>query len=463
MNEDRIDKFTSNFGFLMASIGSAVGLGNLWGFPYKMGMGGGFVFLLIYLLLVVAVGYPLMLSEIALGRKSRRGAIEAYRSIDPKSSFIGWFSCIAPFLLICFYVTFGGYVIKYLVANLGDLLHASFGVGGAKSTDYFNHFIQSGWSPVIYGWIFLGISIFIVVRGINNGIEKFSNFAMPALFVMLVIVVIRACTLPGAGKGLEFIFKPRFEVFQGKGWLSVLGSAGSQMFFSLSLSAGAIIAFGSYLDKGIDIEWNAFTIPFADTLAAVLATMAVMPAVFAYGLEPTGGPGLLFVSLQTVFSNMGATGPLFGTIFYLLVLFASVTSSIAMMEGAVACMLDGQERKGKKRNRKAMTLVMGLVALLGSALISADALGASGFWHPFGQDSWLNVFDLGAEGILMPLSGLCLSILVGWVHPHALDDEVLQGSSFKSRKFFYFCIRYICPIALAFIVLVQLNAFFHFI
>ncbi len=463
MGNDNKGKFGSHFGFLMASIGSAVGLGNLWGFPYKMGVGGGFAFLLLYVVLVIFVGYPLMIGEIALGRKSDKAAIRAYKSVNPKFTAAGWFCCIAPFLLLCFYATFGGYVIRYLLANLGDLFNLSFGIGGSDSANFFNNFVGSGLQAMFYGWVFLGVTVFIVVRGIKDGIEGFNKFAMPALFVMLLIVVIRSCTLPGASKGLAFIFKPDFSVFKGWGWLKVLGLAGSQMFFSLSLASGAIIAYGSYMNKDDDIEQSSLIIPFADTLAALLAAMAVMPAVFAFGLEPSGGPGLLFVSLQTVFSNMGSSGPLFGSLFYLLVLFAAVSSSIAMMEGGVSSMMDADIFKNTKNKRLKVTLIMALIGFVGSGLVSYDALGSSGLFHPFGQSSWLDVFDLMAEGLFMPLSGFMMTILLGWIEPDYVDDELALSGSFKTRPFYRFSMKYLATIFLFFILLVQLNQFFHFI
>ncbi|MFQ9894124.1 MAG: sodium-dependent transporter [Emergencia sp.] len=461
--------FNSNFGFLMASIGSAVGLGNLWGFPYKMGEGGGFAFLLLYLVLAVIVGYPTMLGEISLGRKTGKACIEAYRIADKRFTFNGVIETLVPFFLICFYCTFGGYVMKYMFANLGDIFGAGFGIGNTDSGTFFSTFISAGASPIIYGLVYLVLTVVIVIAGVSGGIEKFTKVAMPALFIMLVIVVIRACTLPGAGAGLEYIFKPNFEVFQGTGWLKVLGSAGSQMFFSISLASGCLITYGSYLDKSQNLERNAVIIPAADTIVAILAAMAVMPAVFAAGLEPGAGPGLLFVSLQTVFQGMGASGPIFGFIFFLLVFFAALTSSIGMMEGAVSAMLDAQIRKGKTPNRLKMSLIFAIVPLLGSTLVSADGLGSSGFWNPLiatlGPESgkcWLDVFDLVAEGILMPLGALVMAIMLGWTRKGWLDDEILQGSTYKSRAFCNFCWKWIIPVLLVGLLIVQLDSFFDF-
>lgn len=455
-------KFNSTFGFLMATIGSAVGLGNLWGFPYKMGVGGGFAFLLIYLIMAVVIGYPLMLGEIALGRKTGLAAIEAYHKADRRFTFVGVIETAVPFFLICFYCTFGGYVLKYFISNLGDIFGASWGVGTENSGAFFESFVTDSVPAVVYGLIFLLLTVIIVAMGVSGGIERFSNIAMPALFVMLLVIVVRSVTLPGAIDGIKFMFKPDWSVFQGTGWLKVFGLAGSQMFFSLSIASGCIIAYGSYLDKHANLEKSAWIIPLADTIVAILAGLAVMPAVFAKGLEPSGGPGLLFVSLQTVFQNLGVAGPFFGAIFYLLVFFAALTSSIGMMEGGVSAMMDIAIKKGKKNPRMKCTLTMAAIALVGSILVSADGLGMNGLWHPFSLGTWLDFFDIGAEGILMPLGGLLMAIMLGWAKPHYLDDEIQVGSNFASKKFFDVCIKVVAPIFMLFIILVQLNSFLQF-
>ena len=294
----------SRFGFFAAAVGSAVGLGNLWGFPYKMGNNGGFAFLLIYLILFAFVGVVMMLTELTLGRKTGKGVIQAYATIGKKYSFIGWLGWLSPFLILAFYNVLGGYCMKYMVANFGDIFHTSWGVNGADSAAYFASFYSDQVQSVIYTVIFLALSVFVVAKGVSSGIEKVSTIAMPALFVMLLIVIIRACTLPGAGAGLEYVFKPNFEVFTGKGWISVLASAGGQLFFSLSLAMGIMITYGSYMPKNEDLQQSAIVIPFADTIVAVMAAMATMPAVFAAGLDPGQGPGMLFVTLQTVFQAM---------------------------------------------------------------------------------------------------------------------------------------------------------------
>ena len=454
-------KFKSNFGFLMATIGSAVGLGNIWGFPFKMGKNGGFAFLLIYIVLAVIIGYCIMLGEIAFGRKQEKAAIEAYRKLGSKFTFNGWINTLTPLFLICFYCTLGGYCLKYTVANFGNIFNAGWGTLGMPSGEFFGNFITDTWPAILYGFIFLLLTIVVVLGGVSGGIEKFSVIAMPALFVMLIIVIIRSITLPGAMEGLAFMFKPDWSVFHGSGWVTVLAAAGGQMFFSLSISSGCIIAYGSYLSKSENLEKNSALIIIADTVVAILAGIAVMPAVFAFGLEPDAGPSLLFVTLQTVFNSMGGFGAVFGFIFYFLVLIAALTSSVGMLEGAVSSFMDEQERKGKAASRTFVTIAIGIWATLGSTLVSADALGGGGLPHIFGFDTWIDTFDLLAEGFLMPLGGLFMVIILGWIRPGFLDDEVRLGSSFGSKNFFYICMKFLSPIFLIFILIGQLNGFFN--
>lgn len=454
------DQFKSNFGFLMAAVGSAVGLGNLWGFPYKMGNGGGFAFLILYLILAILVGYPCMLGEFSIGRKGQKGAIASYEKIDKRFAFNGWMAILTPFFLLTFYCALGGYVIKYLIANIGDIFGASWGIGGEESQAFFDAFVSSGASPIIFGAIFIVATVFIVMKGVSGGIEKFCSAAMPALAVLLVITVIRSCTLPGAGEGLEFIFKPNLDVFKGTGWITVLGSAGGQLFFSLSLASGCMITYGSYLSKKENLEKNAVLVPIMDTTIALLAALATIPATFAAGMEPAAGPGMLFVTLQTVFNSMGSAGPIFGTIFYLLVLFAALTSSIGMLEGAVSAFLDRAKDKGKTPNRTKVSWSIIVVTTIGSLIVIIDAMGAGPLPHLFGLGTWLDTFDLFAEGFMMPLGCLFMAIMLGWIYPNYIDDEVELGSQYKSKSYVKLCLKYIAPIFLVFIFVGQMNSFF---
>ena len=447
--EQQKGKFDSNFGFLMASLGSAVGLGNLWGFPYKMGLGGGFAFLLIYVILLVVVGYPLVLSEVAIGRKSQKAAIEAYKEIHPGFTFNGVLQTAVPFFLIAFYCTFGGFVMKFFFKSLGMFGGNQFDPGETFGATLTNT------SSVVWVLIFLALTVLIVLGGVSGGIEKFCKVAMPALFIMLVVVVIRSCTLPGAGAGLAFLFKPHFEGMSSvAGFFNTVKLAGTQMFFSLSLASGCLIAYGSYLDKKENLERDAVIVTVGDTCAALLAGMAIMPACAAYGIDFGGGPGLLFVSMPTIFNDMKG-GALFALLFWLLVFFACLSSSIGMMEGGISAILDSRIKKGKSANRFAVTMIMAAWAVIGNLMTTLDGLGARetlSWFRPFGIPTVLDFWDVLAEGILMPLTGLIMAILIGWVVPHYIDDEVESSSDFKSKGFFNFCIKWLGPLFMALIV-----------
>ncbi len=457
--------FGSNFGFLMACLGSAVGIGNLWGFPYKCGVGGGFAFLLVYLILNITVGYPIMLSEITLGRKTQRAAIEAYGAINPKYKFNGILATIVPFFLISFYCTFGGYITKYFIASIQGLFDANATINTVNPDDYFfQNLLSNGEMACLYLFIFLGLTIVIVLGGVKEGIERFCEIAMPALFVMLVIVVIKSISMQGSGAGLSFLFKPDFSVMSTpKGLFETFKLAGSQMFFSLSISSGCIIAYGSYLNKKENLEKNSLFIVLGDTAVAILAGLAIMPACASTGLEFGAGPSLLFISMTSVFQAMGAAGRFFQFIFWLLVFFAALTSSIGMMEGGISAIMDSRIKKGKPADRFKVTLVMGGIALVGNLLTTLDCLGnatAMSWLHILGQTSVADLWDAVGEGILMPLTGLILAIIIGWLAPNFLDDEIENGREFVSKKFFKFCIKWIGPLFMLMIIYGQITSFF---
>ena len=454
--ENNKGQFQSNFGFLMAALGSAVGLGNLWSFPYKLGMGGGFAFLLFYVVLCITVGYPLVLSEIALGRKTQKAAIEAYSAVSPRWKWNGVLQTLVPFLLLCFYCTFGGYITRYLVGAVGAFF------GGSLATmspgAFFGGLYGNVTVALLYMLLFLAITVVIVLGGVSGGIEKFCKIAMPALFFMLVIIVIRACTLPGAEAGLAFLFKPDFSgMTTFRGFFDTLSLAGGQMFFSLSLASACLIAYGSYLSKSENLKKDSVVIVIGDSVVAILAGMAIMPAVFSFGLEPGAGPGLLFVSMTTVFQSMGLAGKVFQLLFWVLVFIAALSSSIGMMEGGISAIMDSQLKKGKSPKRWKITFLMAAIALVGNFLTTADCLGECSWmqWlHIFGQPDVLDVWDCIAEGILMPLTGLIMALILGWFAPKWIEDELEGG-----KKFYHFCIKFIGPLFMLMIVYGQLTTF----
>ena len=473
--------FGSNFGFLMAAVGSAVGLGNIWGFPNKMGANGGFTFLVIYLILAACCGIIVMVGELALGRKTGRGAVGAYQVLSKKFKWLGWLGILSAFLILFFYCALGGYCIKYVVLNVGDLFGASFGSNGLDGAGVFGAFMGNQMEAVIYGLIFVLLTMIIVMGGIGGGIEKVCSVGMPALFIILLICIIRACTLPGAVDGLKYMFVPGWALENGvikeaPDFLTVLSTAGGQMFFSLSLGMGAMITYGSYLHKKENIEKNALLIVIMDTLVALMAGLCVIPGRFA--LDPTGslgGPSLLFVTMQNVFHKM-PLGALFGILFYLLVVFAAISSSISLLEVIVAHFCDKARDAGKGDKRKVYSLIAAVFVGLGCILICVDSLGGAGI-SPFNIlgiekdvngnlptwcDCWLDFFDCISEGILMPLGALLMCLCIGWeLGPKMVDDECcLEGQSFKMKGFFNICVKFITPLCMILVLYGQIKEFF---
>ena len=471
--------FGSNFGFLMAAVGSAVGLGNIWGFPNKMGACGGFTFLLIYLLLAACCGFVVMVGELALGRKTGHGAVGAYKALSKKFKWLGWLGILSAFLILFFYCALGGYCIKYVVLNVGNLFGAGFGSGGMSGADVFGEFMGNQLESVIYGLIFVVITMLIVMGGVGGGIEKVCSVGMPALFIILLICIIRACTLPGAVDGLKYMFVPGWALEHGvidkaPDLLTVLSTAGGQMFFSLSLGMGAMITYGSYLNKKENIEKNALLIVIMDTLVALMAGLCVIPGRFA--LDPTGklgGPSLLFVTMQNVFDNM-PLGSVFGILFYLLVVFAAISSSISLLEVIVAHFCDKAREKGKGDKRKAYSLIAAAAVGVGCILVCLDCLGGAGISPfnilgmnpenglPMWSDCWLDFFDCISEGILMPLGALLMCLCIGWeIGPKVVDEEVtLEGQNFKLRGFFNICVKIITPLGMLLVLYGQIKDFF---
>ena len=470
--------FGSNFGFLMAAVGSAVGLGNIWGFPNKMGACGGFTFLLIYLVLAVCCGFIVMVGELALGRKTGHGAVGAYKVLSKKFSWMGWLGILSAFFILFFYCALGGYCIKYTVLNVGDLFNAGFGSAGRTGAEIFTDFMASPTEAIIYGLIFVALTMIIVMGGIGGGIEKVCSVGMPALFVALLICIIRSCTLPDAVNGLKYMFVPGWAVANGviekaPSFFEVLSTAGGQMFFSLSLGMGAMITYGSYLQKKENLQKNAILIIVMDTLVALMAGLCVIPGRFALDPDGTlGGPKLLFITMQNVFSRMDAVGPIFGILFYLLVVFAAVSSSISLLEVIVAHFVDKARDAGKGDKRKTYTLIAAACVGLGCILVCADALGSTGFAPgnllgmtgelPTWAADWLDFWDMLSEGIMMPLGALLMSLMIGWeVGPEMVKAECEQsGHAMSGYGFFKICVKFITPLCMILILYGQIKEFF---
>ena len=439
--ETKRASWASNLGFLMAAIGSAVGLGNIWGFPYKMGKSGGFAYLAVYALLAIFVGFIVMASELAMGRKTGQGAMGTYHALNLSNFAFGSKSLAT-----------GGELFAAMLSN----------PAGA----------------VLFAALFLALCYLINRSGISGGIEKFNNVGMPTLFVMLVVIIIRSLTLPGAMEGLKFMFVPGYAVEAGfvaetPSLLSVFASAGGQMFFSLSLAMGAMITYGSYLNQKEDLVKNSAIIVFADTLVATMAGIAVIPAAVANGIASgtpldqikLGGPNLLFVTLQDVFRAMGTVGALFGVIFYLLVLIAAISSAIALIEVDITYFLDRAEQKGRKGNRPKVAFLVCLAIFAVSVLVGIDGLGTTGVfpWPATAgwNDSMLDFVDMLSEGLAMPIGALMMSIMVGWeIRPQTVLDELHIGYTGRIDTFYRICIKYITPIGMLLVLAGQVNEFF---
>nr|WP_300095131.1 sodium-dependent transporter [Sedimentibacter sp.] len=484
-NTSNRGQWASNLGFLMAAVGSAVGLGNIWGFPYKMGANGGFAFLIVYLALVIFVGFATMLGELALGRKTGLGVIGTYRMLSKKFAWVGWLGFLSGFFILAFYSVLGGYTLRYALGFLMEIFSAGAGFGGMGSGEFFGSFIINGGQNILFHGIFMALTIFIVMGGVSSGIEKFTKVAMPALLVMLLIVIIRSVTLEGASTGLAFMFAPNFSAFSEIGFMKVLKTAAGQMFFSLSLGMGCMITYGSYLSKNEDLEKNAMIIPIADTIFALLAGVAVMPAVGAFmyqgveGISFGAGPGLLFVTLHQVFSvGMGGfIGNLFGFMFYFLVFIAAITSSISLLEVCTAYFIDRKVQKGEEPNRKKLSTIVGIIIFVIGIPVCLDGLGsgvAGGATIDipavmFGMDEvrvafdcWLDFYDMISEGVFMPLGAILMSVMIGWVlKTNVIKEEVENsGIMMKAYAFWDICFKYLVPIGIFFVLIGQIDDFF---
>lgn len=448
--KDERGSWGSRIGFLLAAAGSAIGLGNVWKFPYLCGEYGGAAFIVTYIVILVLVGFTIMLTELILGRHSQQGPVGAYRAIKQKWAWVGAIGILASYLILTYYSVIGGWIIKYIISGIS---------GNFNTTDVdalggiFTTFIGKPFEPLVYHAIFMVLTLTIVMGGIQGGIEKASKIMMPALFVILFVVVIRAVTLPGASAGLEYMLKPDWSKFG----IDVIVAALVQVFFSLSLGMGVIITYGSYLGKGENLATSAVQIPLLDSAAALLSAFAVLPAVFALGYNPSAGPGLLFITLPGVFAKM-PMGSIFGVLFFIFVLFAALSSSISLLEAAVTYFVD---EHGWKR-RKA-TIILGLVAfLLGIPSSLANGPVLSGMTFIKG----MNFFDsmsFFAESLLLPLSAFLLSLFVGWVWgtKNAVEEATNNGTvKFGFAKIWTISIKYIAPIGIGFILLKNISVLF---
>ncbi len=433
--------FSNKLGFVLAAAGSAVGLGNIWRFPYLAAQYGGGTFLLIYLILAVTFGFTLMIAEIALGRKTGLSAIGAFKSLDKRFNFLGILAVIVPVIIFPYYSVIGGWVVKYFI------VFVSGGAQAAAGDTYFSDFIGGTFQPIGWFLVFLAFTAIVVLFGVEKGIEKVSKIMMPILVVLTIIISVYGLTLDGAKEGLIYYVKPHMADVSAKTILAAMG----QLFYSMSLAMGIMITYGSYMKKTDNLESSVRQIELFDTGIAFLAGLMIIPAVFAFSggdrSALNAGPGLMFMTLPKVFASM-KFGGVIGTIFFMLVFFAALTSAISLMETIVSVFMD---RFGWKRRFTGI-----FVAILALIMGIPSSLG----FGPLGFISWngmsiLDIMDFTSNSVLMPIVALCTCIFAGFIiKPKAIADEVKESDgSFKAEGMFNIMIKWVAPLFLIIILI----------
>ncbi|MFB6318419.1 sodium-dependent transporter [Saccharicrinis sp. FJH54] len=441
------DLFGSKLGVIAAAAGSAVGLGNIWKFPYEAGQNGGGAFLLVYIGFILAIGLPIMISEFVIGRKSRANAAGAFKKLAPGKPWfvVGWMGVGAAFMILAFYGVVAGWTLEYIkeaVTNSFD------GKSTLQLTENFTTFMTDPVRPIIWQVIFMLLTGGIILGGVKNGIEKYTKILMPLLLIIIIVMGIKSLSLPGGGDGLKFLFSFQFEKINS----SVLIEALGQAFFSLSLGMGAIITYGSYVDGRSNLTRTALQVTFVDTLIAVLAGVAIFPAVFAFGIEPSFGEGLVFVALPSIFEQMSG-GYFWGILFFVLLAVAALTSTISLLEVIVAYL--SEEFKIK---RKTATITGTVIVSFLGALCSLS-LGAGSDILIFGQN-FFGLLNFTASNVLLPLGGMLIALFLGWqIKRNDTYEELSNGGTIKLRLFrvFLVIIKFIAPIAIAMVFLHEIG------
>ena len=438
--------FGSKLGFILAAAGSAVGLGNIWRFPYLAAKYGGGIFLLIYLILAVTFGFSLMITEIAIGRRTRKSVIGAYSSINRKFTPLCWLAAFVPVIITPYYCVIGGWVLKYLVTF-------ATGQGSSAGGDgsFFSGFIGNAGQPAVFFLIFLFATAAVVMLGVEKGIERISKFMMPVLVLLTIGIAIYTLTLDGAAEGLKYYLLPNLKGFTGAMLLKTIAAAMGQLFYSMSLAMGIMVTYGSYMRKEDSLEQSVRQIEIFDTGIAILAGLIIVPAVFVFSggdaSALNAGPSLMFITLPNVFDSM-AGGQIVGAVFFILVALAAMTSSISLMETVVSIIM---EKFRMKRIPACLItvlicLLLGMLSVLGySSWSNVEIIGMQ----------FLDFFDFISNNIMMPIVALLTCILIGWiVKPKYIEDEVLVSQkSFRARTLLSVMLRFVCPICMIIILL----------
>jgi len=437
------DSFSGKLGFVAAAAGSAIGLGNIWKFPYITGLYGGSAFIVVYLICILMIGLPVMLSEFLVGRRAQSGCFGAYKKLAPGTPWFlsGFLGILAPFLILSYYGVVAGWTLEYVFKAV---THSFAGQTPDQISGMFGSFIGEVGRPIFWQVSFMCLTGFIVVAGIKDGIEKYTKILMPVLFVILILLCVRSVTLEGASKGLEFLFKPDFSKLTSEAILAALGHA----FFSLSLGMGILITYGSYVKKDENLGSMTVQVTILDTFIALMAGVAIFPAVFAFGIEPSAGPGLVFVTLPNVFQQM-PMGNIFCIMFFLLLAIAALTSTISLLEVVVAYLVEDFNM-----SRKTATVILViLITLVG--IPSSLSCGVMGDFKIFGYN-FFDLVDHISSNMLLPIGGLCISLFVGWKMKRVdVEDELTSGGRISAPYFtaFRFLCKVIAPAAISVVFL----------
>ncbi|MFJ8257863.1 sodium-dependent transporter [Peribacillus asahii] len=442
MNKSQ-EQWTSKLGFILAAAGSAIGIGVIWKFPYMVGTNGGGLFFLMFILFTLIIGAPILITEFIIGRRTQKDAVRAYKELAPGTpwTLIGYCGVIASIILLSFYSVVGGWILSYLIRSvtnsLSNLTQQQYG-------DLFNTIISNPYETVIAQLIFMLITILVVQGGIQQGIEKASKYMMPALFILFLVLLVRSLTLDGAMEGVKFFLKPDTSVLSEQTVLLALGQA----FFTLSIGISVMVTYASYLNKNEDLTKSALSVVGLNIFIALLAGLVIFPAVFALGFDPASGPGLVFVVLPAVFNEI-AFGSIFMFIFFILILFATLTSAFSILEIVVAAMVKGDEAKRKRSSWIAgiLVFIIGIPSALSFGVLSNITLF---------NKSIFDIADFLVSNIALPVGALFISLFVGFqLKKLHVEEEFLSGSSYGKKVFkaWYFLIRYIAPIAIAIVLL----------
>lgn len=440
--------WTSRMGFILAAAGSAVGLGNIWKFPYITGQNGGGAFVLVYLVCITFIGLPIMMAEFLIGRHSQRDVVGSFAALEGKKSpwcLVGWGGVVASFILLSFYAVVAGWSFDYVAKSIAGGFS---GLLPEEISALFGQLVSSPAQVILWQALFILATVGVVICGVRGGIERWSKILMPVLFLLLVLLFVQGMLSPGAGAALEFMFRPDFSSLTPQSLLEAMGHA----FFTLSLGAGTMITYGSYLSPDSDLFSLSVRITVLDTIVALLAGLAIFPVVFAAGLEPAGGPGLVFQTLPIVFSAL-PFGQILAVVFFLLLSFAALSSSISMLEVSVAYLID---EKGWTRVRA--TSLLGALAFA-FGIPCALSFNVWGDVTPFWGKSFFDFYDLLVSTYMLPIGGLMVAIYAGWFWKAGEEKKELVGNVKRPWLYpvWHFLLRFVAPISVIIILLNQIG------